>query len=308
MTLRVTFLGTAGAVPTTQRNPSSIFINRDGDKLLFDVGEGTQRQMMRYGTGFGISQIFITHLHGDHIYGLPGLLETLSFNDRQEPLTIHVPPRSRSDLVALITASGGDLDYPVQINEVTPGDVVCQRDEYEICAFRTEHRIRSVGYGISEYARRGRFDKEKALSLGVPEGPLFSQLHEGSSVELEDGTVIKPEQVVGPPRPGRQVVYTGDTRPTDSVVDNSQDADLLIHDGTFGEDYRDRAVETAHSTAREAGEIARDAGVLKLVLTHISSRHASDASRLADDARAAFDGEVVVAYDGYEFSVPFREE
>lgn len=307
MTLRVTFLGTAGAVPTTQRNPSSIFVNRDGDKLLFDIGEGTQRQMMRYGTGFGISQIFITHLHGDHFYGLPGLLETFAINERAEPLTIHVPPRSRSDLVALITASGGDPQYPVQINEVTPGEVVFQCDEYEICAFRTDHRIRSVGYCIIEYERRGRFDKEKAVSLGVPEGPMFSQLHNGSSVELADGTVVEPEQVVGPPRPGRHVVYTGDTRPTDTVVEYSRDADLLIHDGTFGEDYRDRAVETAHATAREAGEMARNAGVRKLVLTHISSRYASDASRLADEARAVFDGEVVVAYDGYEFSVPFRE-
>lgn len=308
MTFRVTFLGTSGAVPTTQRSPSSIFINRDGDKFLFDVGEGTQRQMMRFGTGFSISQIFITHLHGDHIYGLPGLLETFSFNDREEPLTIHVPPRARSDLVSLITASGGDPQYPVRITEAQPGEVVFEHDEYEIRAFQTDHRITSVGYVLDEFERRGRFDREKAVSLGVPEGPKFSQLHNGTPVELEDGTVVDPEQVVGPPRPGRQVVYTGDTRPTNTVMEASRSADLLIHDGSFGDEFQERAVETGHSTAREAGEVAQKAEVIKLILTHISSRYAGDASVLAEEAGEVYDGEIVVAYDGYEFSVPFQDQ
>lgn len=156
VTLRATFLGTAGAVPTPERNPSGLHVNREGDEFLFDVGEGTQRQMMRYGAGFGISDIFITHLHGDHVYGLPGLLETLSFNDRTAGLTIHVPTGTKNDLTALMTACSGDPAYPVQINEVTPDEVVKASEEYAIRTFATDHRTISVGYVLVEEERKGR--------------------------------------------------------------------------------------------------------------------------------------------------------
>ncbi|MFB6352965.1 MAG: ribonuclease Z [Halobacteriales archaeon] len=307
MTLRVTFLGTAGAVPTPARNSSGVHVNREGDQLLFDAGEGTQRQMMRYATGFAVSDVFVTHLHGDHVYGLPGLLETWGFTDRTDPLTIHVPRGTREDLLALLTAVAGEPDYPLAVEEVAPDEVALEADDYQVRTFRTDHRTRSVGYALVEDDRRGRFDRERAEELGVPVGPKFSRLHDGEPVELDDGTVVEPDQVVGPPRPGRTVVYTGDTRPCASVVEAAAGADLLVHDGTFAGEHADRAVETAHSTAREAGEIAAEAGVARLVLTHLSSRYAGDAGRLAEEAGAAFDGEVTVASDGLEVDVPFPE-
>lgn len=307
MTLRVTFLGTAGAVPTTKRNPSGVFLNREGDCFLFDAGEGTQRQMMRFGTGFSISDIFLTHLHGDHVYGLPGLLETMDFNDREDPLTIHTPRRTREDVTALLTACGGSPSFPVHVTEVAPGETAIERDEYEIRGFATDHRTTSVGYALIEDDRKGRFDRARAQELGVPVGPKFSQLHEGESVELEDGSVIDPEEVVGPPRPGRRVAYTGDTRPAESVIEAAADADLLIHDATFGSEHADRARETGHATAREAAEVAREAGAVRLALTHVSSRYAGDASILGREAGEAFEGAVRVAHDGLEIEVPYPE-
>lgn len=307
MTLRATFLGTAGAVPTPDRNPSGLHVNRAGDEFLFDVGEGTQRQMMRYGTGFGISGIFITHLHGDHVYGLSGLLDTLAFNDREASLSIHVPIGTKDDLTTLITACSGDPDFPVEVNETAPGDVVRDGDDYLVRAFGTNHRTTSVGYVLVESERKGRFDREQAEALGVPVGPKFSRLHAGESVELESGDVVHPEQVVGPPRPGRKLVYTGDTRPSESVVAAAETADLLIHDGTFGGKWAARAVETGHSTAEEAAKIAMEADARRLVLTHISSRYAGDVSQLHTEASEVFDGPVTIAHDGLEIDVPFPE-
>lgn len=308
MTLRVTFLGTAGAVPTTERNPSGVFLNREGDQFLFDAGEGIQRQMMRFNTGFGVSDVFLTHLHGDHIYGLPGLLETWEFNDRSEPLSIHTPAGTRSDLIALITACGTQPNFPVHVSELEPGETALERESYTIQAIETDHRSRSVGYALVEADRRGRFDRDRAEELGVPVGPKFSRLHEGESVELEDGTVVQPDQVVGPPRPGRRLVITGDTRPTEDVVSAAESADLLIHDAMFAQDFHDRAVETGHSTAKDAASVATRADVARLVLTHISSRYAGDASRLLAEAKSVFDGEIVLARDGLEIDVPFPDE
>ena len=307
MTLRVTFLGTSGAVPTTRRNPSAIHVNREGDEYLFDVGEGTQRQMMRFETGFGVREVFLTHVHGDHVYGLPGLIETLDFNDRTAPLVVHTPHGTARNVRQLVTAIGATPAFPLEIEEVDTGSAVVRRDEYEIRAFETDHRTRSVGYALVEDDRKGRFDRERAEELGVPVGPKFSKLHEGEPVELEDGTVVEPDQVVGEPRRGRRVVYTGDTRPTETTVEAAEGADLLIHDATFADDWPERARETGHSTAREAGEVAARAGAKRLALVHVSSRYASDASRLLEEAREAFDGETFVAEDGRTVEVPYPE-
>jgi len=308
MTLQATFLGTSGAVPTTERNPSSVFVRRGGDAFLFDAGEATQRQMMRYGTGFDVSDVFVTHAHGDHVFGLPGLVQTWDFNDREDPLTIHVPRGVRDQVEALVFAVGGDVGFPVRVSEVSAGETVLDRPEYEVRAFDTAHRTTSVGYALVEDDRKGRFDREKAEELGVPVGPKFSKLHDGTAVELEDGTVVRPEQVVGDPRPGRKLVYTGDTRPHDPVVAAADGADLLIHDATFTDDAADRAEDTGHSTAGEAAEIAARADARALALTHVSSRYAGDARELREDAEAAdFDGEVFVAHDGMTYDVPFPD-
>jgi ribonuclease Z len=308
MSLRVTFLGTGGAVPTTERAPSAVMLNREGERLLFDCGEGTQRQMMRFNTGFAVSHLFVTHLHGDHVLGIPGLVQTWDFNERSAPLAVHVPPGSRRHVENLVHAAGHQPSFPVRVDEVSPGSVVLSAEEYEVRTFETEHRTTSVGYALVEDDRKGRFDRQKAEEeLDIPPGPAYGRLHDGEPVELDDGRVIYPEQVVGDPRPGRRVVYTGDTRPAAATVEAASAADLLIHDATFASDEADRAHATGHSTAAEAGAVARRAGARRLALTHISSRYAGDAGRHAAEARAAFDGDCFVAADGMEVDVPFPD-
>ena len=310
MSLRVTFLGTAGAVPTVGRNPSAIFVARAGESLLFDAGEGTQRQMMRYRTGFDISHLFVTHAHGDHVLGIPGLIQTMAFNDRTDPLTIVVPTGTRGTISSLVGVLDADPAFPVHITEVSAGDIAYRADEYAVRAFRTDHDTRSVGYALIEDDRKGRFDRERAEELGVPVGPQFSELHEGNPVELEDGTVVDPDEVVGEPRPGRAIVYTGDTRPTASTCEVVDAPDLLIHDATFADDRADRASETAHSTARQAGELAARAGARRLALVHISSRYAGDVSAHEAQASEAFDGNesaVFVPDDGDRLEIPYPD-
>ncbi|WP_158058733.1 ribonuclease Z [Halorussus halophilus] len=308
MTMRVTFLGTSGAVPTTERNPSSILVNREGDRLLFDVGEGTQRQMMKFGTGFTVSEIFVTHIHGDHVLGLPGLVQTWDFNERDDPVTIYTPRGTKRDIETLVHAAGNDPSFPIHIYEVAPGETAVRHDDYEVRTFDVSHDTNAVGYALVEDDRKGRFDREKAEELGVPVGPKFSRLHEGQSVELDDGTTIEPAQVVGEARPGRTFAYTGDTRPTDTVVEATEDADLLVHDASFADDGEERANKTGHSTARQAGSIARQASAKRLALTHISSRYGNDTSQHLEEAREEFDGDVFVPDDGDIVDVEYPEE
>ncbi|OYR80422.1 ribonuclease Z [Halorubrum sp. E3] len=307
MSLRVTFLGTGGAVPTTERAPSALFVNREGDRLLFDCGEGTQRGMMQHGTGFGIDHLFVSHLHGDHVLGIPGLVQTLGFNDRAAPLTIHCPPGTAGDLHDLVHAVGHDPAFRIQIDEVAPGEVALDADGYEVRAFETAHRTKSQGYVLEEDDRPGRFDRPRAEELGVPVGPKFGRLHAGESVEAEDGSVVEPDQVVGPPRPGRKFVYTADTRPREETAAVAADADLLVHDATFSDAMADRARDTAHSTGREAGSIAERADAKRLALVHISSRYAADASPIRREAREAFSGECLLPDDGDLIEVPFPD-
>lgn len=307
MSFRVTFLGTGGAVPTTERGPSALLVNREGDRLLFDCGEGTQRQMMRFGTGFAVSHVFLTHLHGDHVLGLPGLVQTWDFNDRTDALAIHCPPDTRNEVESLLRAGGHDPGFPIRINEVAPGNVALRAEEYEVRAFRTNHRTRAQGYALVEDDRPGRFDRQTAEEeLGIPPGPAYGRLHGGETVELDDGRVIHPEQVVGEPRPGRRFVYTGDTRPTDETVAAAEDADLLVHDATFASDYAERARETAHSTAREAARVADRADAKRLALVHVSSRYAGDPSPIEREAQEVFE-DAFVPDDGQRVEVPYPD-
>jgi len=306
--MRITFRGTSGAVPTTHRNTSSIHVEREGDRLLFDCGEGTQRQMMRYGAGFDVEHVFLTHMHGDHVLGLPGLAQTWDFNDRDAPLAVHAPAGTRERVEQLIAATGERPSYPVRVHQLRPGDVALDREEYEIRAIEVEHRTNAIGYALVEDDRKGRFDRQTAEEeFGIPPGPKYSKLHNGEAVE-HDGRTVRPEDVVGEPRPGRTVVYTGDTRPCRSVRDATAGADLLIHDSMFDDERHERAVETAHSTAREAAQVARDAGAKRLALTHISSRYAGGGWRdLESDAESAFDGTVFVADDGMLAEIPYSD-
>jgi len=301
--LSITFLGTSAATPTIERNVAGVAVQRKGETLLFDCGEGNQRQMMRYGVGFAFREIFFSHYHADHFLGVTGLLRTMGLQDRTLPVTLYGPRGAQRILGAAINLGIERNKFPVEIVEVKPGDRLA-RDEYEIEVFETEHRADTVGYALVEHIRLGRFNPDKALELGIPEGPFWGQLHKGQMVTLPDGRIVGPADLVGPPRPGRRLVYSGDTRPHLSVVEASRGADLLVHEATFGGDEMERARETGHSTAAEAARVALDAGVRRLVLTHISSRYNRDAAELLAEARAVFP-ETVIARDGMTVDVPY---
>jgi ribonuclease Z len=303
--LSVTFLGTGAACPTLERNVASLAVVREGETILFDCGEGTQRQMMRYGVGFGFREIFFSHYHADHLLGVTGLLRTMGLQDRSAPVTLYGPRGAQRVLGAAISLGVERQKFPVEIVEIKPGDRLA-RDGYAIEVFATEHRADTVGFALVEDRRLGRFHPERARELGVPEGPLWGKLHKGETVQLPDGRRVSPADLVGAPRPGRRLVYSGDTRPCDALVSAARDADLLVHEATFGDDEQARAVETGHSTAAEAAAVAREAGVLRLALTHISARYTREAPELLAEAKALFP-ETLVARDGLTLEVPFRD-
>lgn len=304
--LHVIFLGTAGSLPTPERNPSAVLVNREGELTLFDCGEGTQRQMMRARTGMmRLNYIFLTHLHADHILGLPGLLETMAFQGREQPLTIAGPLNTIRLVETFSSICYFGRDFEVRAMELDPGDVV-KMDGYQVEAIETQHSVPSLGYCLKEDPRLGKFNREAAIALGIPPGPLFGRLQHGQNVEI-DGKTIRPDQVMGLPRPGRKIIYTGDTRPCRSVEIASHDADLLIHDGALAEDMADWARETRHSTAGEAAALAKRAGVRKLIITHISSRYSENISPILNDARKFFEN-TLVANDLMKVEIKLRDD
>jgi len=273
--LELIFLGTGGSWPTVQRNVTSIAIKRAGEALLFDCGEGTQRQIQKSSLSYmQISHIFISHFHGDHFLGLSGLLQTMQLNDRQDPVHIYGPPGMDELAIKLVSLGFFKPTFPIFSHEVYDDDTL-SFDSFSIDVLGTNHGIPSLAYRLREQTRPGKFNKPKALSLGVPEGPLFSQLQQGNTVELSDGRKILPKMVLGPPRPGRKIVISGDTRPIDSMISFAHQADVLIHEATFDESLQKRANEYGHSTAMQAAKIAKEAEVDTLVLTHISPRYLS---------------------------------
>ncbi len=293
--IRVTFLGTSGARPTVRRNVSGLFIQREGESLLFDCGEGTQRQMMRFATGFAMNHIFLTHMHADHFLGLTGLLRTMGLQGRTDPMTVYGPTGVGRAITEAIHIGVERSKFPTEVRELAADEVV-GFDGFQVRAFAVQHGNFSIGYALVEEDRPGRFDLERALELGIPEGPLFGRLHRGESVEV-DGRVISPEELVGAPRPGRTVVYTGDTLPGPWTVEVARNANMLIHEATFGQDEADRAKETKHSTAAQAAQVALDAGVKRLYLTHVSARYSDNSRPLEEEARAVFPG-AIIAHDG----------
>jgi len=305
MSLSVTFLGTGAAVPSPERNVSALALAREGETLLFDCGEGTQRQMMRYGASFTFRELFFTHFHSDHLLGLTGLVRTLGMQDRQEPLRLYGPKGAERVLGQALAVGIERTKFPVEITELKPGDRL-HRDAYDLVLFDTDHRADSVGYALVEHLRLGRFNPDRARELGIPEGPLWGKLHRGEPVTLPDGRRVTAGELVGPTRPGRTIVLSGDTRPCDALLHAARGADLLVHEATFAAEESDRARETGHSTAAEAAEIAREAGVRQLVLTHISARYSREAPELLAEAQAVFPN-TVIARDGLTVEVPFRD-
>jgi ribonuclease Z len=303
--LSVTFLGTGAATPTVDRNVASLSVRREGEVILFDCGEGTQRQMMRYGVGFSFAEVFFTHYHADHMLGITGLLRTMGLQDRTAAVRLY-GPRGASRILNLAVNLGIERNkFPIEIFELRAGDRI-SRGDYDIVVFETEHRADTVGYALVEHVRLGRFNPARALELGIPEGPLWGRLHKGESVTLDDGRTVDPADLVGQPRPGRTLVYTGDTRPSLQVMEAARGADLLVHEATFGSDEAERAKETGHSTASEAARVAADAGVRRLVLTHISPRYSRDAPELLAEAQAVFP-ETMIARDGLTVDIPFAD-
>ena len=303
--LSVTFLGTAASIPTLDRNVAGLAVQREGETILFDCGEGTQRQMMRYGVGFAFREVFFTHYHADHLLGITGLLRTMGLQDRATPVTLYGPKGAQRVLGAAISLGIERNKFPIEILEIKPGDRLA-RDDYDIVVFETEHRADTVGYALVEHPRLGRFNPDRARELGIPEGPLWGQLHKGKTITLPDGRIVGPGDLVGAPRSGRVLVYTGDTRPHLSVIEASRGADLLVHEATFSNDELERAKETGHSTAAEAARVALEAGARRLVLTHISSRYNRDVSELLAEAKAVFP-ETVIARDGMMLEVPYAD-
>ncbi len=305
MSLSLTFLGTSASRPTVERGVSAVSLVREGETMLIDCGEGTQRQMMRYGVSFNFGDLFFTHFHSDHVIGALGLMRTLSLQGRTEPLRVW-GPRGVAQVLKRADAFGERLTYPVEVAEVTPGLAIA-RKEYVILPYPVDHRgAIAVGYALIEDERRGRFNPDLARDLGIPEGPLWGKIHKGEAVTLDNGRVIEPSTLVGATRTGRRVVLTGDTRPCAATIELAQGADLLVHESTFGDEEAARAVETGHSTAREAAQVAAAAGVRQLALTHFSARYSRDPSDLDREAREVFP-HVTIARDGMEIDVPFAD-
>ncbi len=303
--IRLTFLGTGAAVPSVERNVTAMMLEREGVPLLFDCGEGTQRQMMRYAVGFTMAELFFTHYHADHTLGLPGLLRTMGLQDRSAPLTLYGPPDAERQLRPLLDLGMERPKFSVEIREIQAGDVL-DRGDHIIEAGEAAHKGHALCYALIEKPRLGRFDPDLARNLGVPEGPMWGRIHRGEPVTVESGRVVRPEELVGPARPGRRVVLSGDSAPSAAVRALATGADLLVHEATFGDEERVRARETRHSTARQAAEVARDAGVRELVLTHISARYSREAPELLVEARELFPA-TRIAKDGMVVEVPYAE-
>ena len=300
MDLSLFFAGTAGSVPSARRGLPAILLRAGGERILFDCGEGTQQQLLRSAGLPELDAIFITHFHLDHWLGLVGMLKTFDLRARERPLTIHGPPGLKA-LFSTLRPVFGRTGYPLTLAELEPHEEV-RFHGYTIASFPVRHGVDAYGYAFVEDDRPGRFDADTARALGVAEGPDFGRLQRGETVGD-----VRPEQVVGEDRPGRRIVYSGDTAPCQAVEVFAHGADLLVHEATFLSDERARARETGHSTAAQAAEVARDAGVRLLALCHLSTRYFP--REIRDEARAVFPATVVPRdFDAIEVPFPERGE
>ncbi|MDI6883890.1 MAG: ribonuclease Z [Hadesarchaea archaeon] len=304
--MKLVFLGTSGSIPTVKRGLPAIALKRDRELLLFDAAEGTQRQMaLAHLSPMKLDAIFITHLHGDHFLGLAGLAQTLSLMNRTRPLEIYCPAGERERVESYLRIPIYTLTFDIQVRELRPGDDL-RREGYRILTSDVDHPVPSLAYALVEDERPGHLDPGRAAALGIKPGPDFSRLKAGQSVKLRDGRVVRPEDVIGPSRPGRKIVYAGDTRPSEHIIELARDADVLIHDCTLADELAEKAAESAHSTPSEAAEVAKQANVRQLVLIHVSPRYEDDDSVLLEQAKKIFPN-TVVARDLMELEVALQE-
>ena len=285
--LSIIFLGTGGSWPSVKRNVTSIAIKRGGEVILFDCGEGTQRQLQKSTISYmQISKIFITHFHGDHFLGLPGLIQTMQLNDREKQLDIYGPPGMKNLKDQLLSLGYFKPKFKIVAHEIKNNQVL-NFEEYKIIPFNVKHSIPTFGYALIENNRPGKFNKSKALKLGIPEGPLFNKLQKGKNITLYGGKVITPEMVLGPSRKGRKIVISGDTKPINEMIEIAKNADVLIHEATFDSSLENISLDYGHTTAKQAAQIARKAKIDKLFLVHISPRYL-DKTVLEKEARNFF--------------------
>lgn len=302
MDLSLAFLGTGGSVPTARRATACLLVRRGGDRLLFDCGEGAQRQMHASTGLVQLDEIYISHYHADHYLGLPGLLKTYDLQGREAPLRILGPP-GLGELFKALRRIIGRVSYDIQLVELQPGEQVAHKD-YEVASFPVDHRVAAYGYALIEQERPGHFDPDRARDLGVPEGPDWHRLQRGEEVPGAEGAV-RPGDVMGSPRPGRRLVITGDTVPCPGTAAMAEGAELLVHDGSFADEEIERAAQTGHSTARQAATLAREAGVGLLALVHISSRY--NVGAVLDEAKEEFPA-TVAPRDFDRVEIPFAEK
>jgi ribonuclease Z len=301
MDLDVLFLGTAGSTPTARRGLPATLVTRGGDRLLFDCGEGTQRQLLRSVGLIELEHVFITHFHADHFLGLPGMLKSFALRGRDAPLSVYGPPGLRRLFEGLRTVIGR-IPFPLELVELEP-HAPLRREDYEVTAYAVDHGASAYGYALVEDERLGRFDEARARELGVTPGPDFGRLHRGEPVSGTAGQV-RSEQVVGEPRRGRKIVLTGDSAPCASTRVAAHEADLLVHEATFAVEDAERARVTGHATARGAAELAAEADVRLLALTHVSPRYGG--AELRAEAREAFE-RTIVPRDFDRVEIPFPE-
>jgi ribonuclease Z len=284
--MKLVFLGTGGTYPSKFRNVTSIAVQMASEVLMFDCGEGTQRQLMFSPVSFmRIGKIFISHLHADHFLGLPGLIQSMSLNGREDELRIYGPDGMEDTVKSILSLGYFKSGYKITAEDVAPGTTL-EFDNYAVRCIEASHSVPSLAFSLEEASRPGRFDVGKAKRLGIPEGPLYRRLQQGKPITVA-GRQIRPEEVLGSPRKGRKIVYTGDTKPSQEIVELARDADVLIHDCTLDSSHKELAASFGHSTAAEAALVAKEAGVHMLFLVHLSPRY-DDGEILEREAKQIF--------------------
>ena len=299
--IRVIILGSGSALPTPERRTSATALLYEGEMLLFDCGEGTQLQLRKAGLRHGrLSRIFITHMHGDHVIGIMGLLMTMELSGREQPVELYGPPALADYVTASAHLLSTGFRYPIIFHEARPGGI-CETEAYTIECLPLNHRVPTYGYAFQERDKPGTFDVSRAAALGIPKGPLFGRLQKGHPVTLSNGRTIYPQEVLGPAKRGHRIAYCLDTRPCPEAAELARNTDLLFYDSTLAAGAEAEAADKGHSTSRQAAVLAKEAGAKRLVLTHISSRY-TDAHELLVGLEGLHD-DIVMARDLLELSL-----